>query len=128
MPQKMQEVFLTLPLPPTINSYWGFQGHRRFIAKEGQEFKATVNLIVKNQTIRFGSKRLVGAVELFFRDRRKSDISNRLKALEDALVAAGLMDDDSQIDMWVVKRGLIVKGGKCEVHLCESVDGSIPSA
>jgi Holliday junction resolvase RusA-like endonuclease len=113
----MQELFLVLPLPPSINSYWGYHGSRRFIAQEGKDFKAVVMQQVLSQPVRFGQERLCMAVELFFRDRRRADISNRIKALEDALVAAGLMDDDSQIDLQVIKRGPVFKGGKCEVRI-----------
>jgi crossover junction endodeoxyribonuclease RusA len=56
-------------------------------------------------------------VVIHFSDRRKQDLSNRIKVLEDALVQAGLMDDDSQINEIVVKRGEIIKGGLCLVKI-----------
>ena len=38
MPTFSKNIFLVLPLPPTINSYWGFSGHRRFLTLAAREF------------------------------------------------------------------------------------------
>jgi len=119
MPELLQKenLFLELPLPPSVNSYWGFSGHRRFLTLAAREFKQQVAHIVSQQPIRFGSDRLSLSVTLHFKDRRISDISNRIKALEDALVQAGLMNDDSQIDELHVFRGEIIKGGKTIIKM-----------
>lgn len=114
-----QELSLTLPLPPSVNSYWGFSGHRRFLTLQAREFKAQVAHIVSQQPIRFGSKRLSVLLVLHFKDRRTSDLDNRLKSCFDALVQADLFDDDSQIDEIVVKRGEIIKDGLCLIKICE---------
>lgn len=113
----MQELFLTLPLPPTINSYWGFSGHRRFLTLEAREFKAQVAHIVSQQPIRFGASKLSLTVTINFRDKRIADISNRIKALEDALVQAGLFNDDSQVHELHIFKGEIIKGGKSLVKI-----------
>ena len=112
-----KNIFLELPLPPTINSYWGFSGHNRFLTLEAREFKTAVAYKVMQQPIRFGDAKLEMTVTINFRDRRIADISNRIKALEDALVQAGLMDDDSQIKVLHVYEGPIIKGGKCSVKI-----------
>ena len=112
-----KNIFLELPLPPTINSYWGFSGHRRFLTLTAREFKTAVAHAVSLQKVRFGDAKLEMTVTINFRDRRIADISNRIKALEDALVQAGLMDDDSQIKVLHVYEGPIVKGGKCSVKI-----------
>jgi len=117
----MTYLTLELPLPPSVNSYWGFHGHRRFLTPKANEFKAEVARIVNLQTIKFGSARLCLTATFSFPTKRVSDISNRIKALEDALVQAGLMDDDSQIDQLHVYRGAIYKGGKTllEINVIE---------
>jgi Holliday junction resolvase RusA-like endonuclease len=112
-----KNIFLELPLPPTINSYWGFSGHRRFLTAKAVQFKAEVSHAVSQQPIRFGDAKLEMTVTINFRDKRIADISNRLKALEDALVQAGLMDDDSQLKVIHLYEGPIVKGGKCSVKI-----------
>jgi crossover junction endodeoxyribonuclease RusA len=113
-----KSLILELPLPPSINGgYWSFHGHRRFLTPKANQFKADVARIVSLESIRFGSARLCLTATFFFPTKRVADISNRIKALEDALVQAGLMDDDSQIDEIHVYRGAIHKGGKTLVEI-----------
>lgn len=63
--------------------------------------------------------RLKLEVIIHMRDRRKSDLSNRIKCLEDSLQAAGFFADDEQIDKLIMERGEIIKGGKCVVTITE---------
>ena len=113
----MTKFLLVLPLPPTINSYWGFSGHRRFLTLQAREFKTQVAHIVSQQKTRFGKAPIVLVVTIHFRDRRIQDLSNRIKALEDAMVQSGLLFDDSQIKEIHVYEGEIVKGGKMVVQI-----------
>jgi crossover junction endodeoxyribonuclease RusA len=113
----MTTLFLDLPLPPSVNSYWGFRGFRRFLTPKANQFKADVARIVSLQAIKFGSARLSLTATFCFPTKRISDISNRAKALEDALVQAGLMDDDSQIDELHLYRGAIQRGGKTLIKI-----------
>lgn len=66
---------------------------------------------------KLGTARLQMTVILHPRDKRKQDIDNRIKALWDALADAGVFDDDEQIDVLMVQRGEIVKGGACRVEI-----------
>ena len=66
-----------------------------------------------------GTKRLKMEVILYPRDKRVQDIDNRIKALWDALTDAGVFDDDEQIDVLIVQRGEIRKGGGCLVMIDE---------
>ena len=107
---------LNLPLPPSVNSYWGFSGHRRFLTKEANEFKrAVADYVLEYRVPKLAKARLEFTVTLHFKDRRANDIDNRVKALWDALVNANVFDDDSQIDILIVNRGAIKKGGGCLV-------------
>ena len=115
----MTELTLILPLPPSVNSYWGFAGSRRFLTLAAREFKKEVAHIASQQHINFGDKRLSLTVTLHFKDRRKSDIDNRIKSLLDALVQAGLFDDDSQVDELHVYRGEIIRQGKSLIKISE---------
>ena len=110
-------IILNLPLSPTINSYYQFHGHRRYVGEAGKKFKAAVKEAVNAQNVRFGAQKIALLVTIHFRDRRLQDLSNRIKALEDALVQAGLFDDDSQIKRLVIDEGEIVKGGKIIVKV-----------
>jgi len=115
---------LNLPLPPSINSYWGFSGHRRFINKAGIAFKeAVADYVAEYKIPSLGAARLEFHVTLYPKDKRRQDIDNRIKALWDALSdnGAGVFNDDSQIDVLIVHRGAIKKGGGCLV-LIEVLD------
>ncbi len=106
---------LILPYPPSVNSYWGFSGSRRFLTKKANEFKLLVNLASKEA--RFGADRISLEVILHGPDRRRRDLDNSTKSLGDALQQAGVFDDDSQIDEWKISRGSVIKGGCCVVRI-----------
>ena len=107
---------LNLPLPPSVNSYRTIFKNRMGISKAGKEFKLQVqDYVLDNAVPKMGDKRLQMQVTLYPRDRRKQDIDNRIKALWDALADAGVYEDDSQIDVLIVQRGEIKKGGGCLV-------------
>lgn len=113
----MPTLFLNFPLPPTINSYYQFKGHRRYVGDAGKKFKADVAQIVSQQPIRFGAEKLSMMVTINFRDKRTQDLSNRIKALEDAMCQAGLFDDDSQIKEIHIYEGEIIKNGRVSVRI-----------
>jgi crossover junction endodeoxyribonuclease RusA len=103
---------LNLPLPPSVNHYWGTHGHRRYVSKAGVLFKEQVSEYVAEYRVpKLGAERLEMKVVLYPKDRRKQDIDNRIKALWDALADAGVFDNDEQIDVLLVERGEIKKGG-----------------
>lgn len=111
---------ITIPYPPSVNTYWGFQGHRRFLTEKAQAFKREVQAAVLSQPIRFGNAPLYLAISVSPPDKRKRDIDNILKPTIDALMMAGLFADDSQIELLVVARAAICKGGKAIVVVSES--------
>jgi len=103
---------LNLPLPPSVNSYRTIFRGRMGISKAGREFKAQVSdYVVEYRVPKLGKARLEMKVVIYPRDRRKQDIDNRIKALWDALGDAGVFDDDEQIDVLIIERGEIKKGG-----------------
>jgi crossover junction endodeoxyribonuclease RusA len=110
-------IVLTLPLPPTINTYYGARAHgkRRFVKPAGLAFRMKVAEIVAQA----GHKTLEGRVSLFAAiypaDRRKQDLDNRSKSLQDALTHAGVWLDDEQIDELHIVRREVVKGGQVKV-------------
>lgn len=111
----MNTLTLTLPYPPSVNTYWGFKGHQRFLTTKARQFKAAVAHEVSLTSVRFGSSRLEVIVALYAPDRRIRDIDNILKPLLDSLVQAKLFDDDSQVDLLTIMRKEPCKGGKAVV-------------
>lgn len=106
---------LTLPYPPSVNTYWGFRGSRRFLTKKAVAFKMAVAEAFNGQGFAF--ERLQITIYLYPPDRRTRDIDNVCKPLLDALVQAGVMFDDGQIDYLVISRESIHAGGMCVVEL-----------
>jgi len=56
-------------------------------------------------------------VHAFPPDRRRRDLDNLQKALLDAVVAAGVIEDDSNIDELQVVRGKVQSGGMVWVRI-----------
>lgn len=123
---------LTLPLAPTINSYWRSKANKRksgdsgspvtvYISDKGKLFRTEV--ITRVLQARANKKlecRLQVFMEINPADKRVQDIDNRIKAALDALTHAGVYIDDSQIDRLVVQRGPIIKGGQMKVIVTEA--------
>lgn len=113
---------LELPYPPSVNSYWLANGHRRYISKEGVAFTQAVDFIVKQSGAKsFEEKKVAISVMIHPRSRRKFDLDNTLKAILDALMKAGMYNDDSQIEYIEIARGEAVDGGKAVVHLYDYI-------
>lgn len=118
------EVLLSLPYPPSVNTYWRANGKRRFISKAGVEFKKSVaDYVIDNNIPKFGSVRLDMDIVIRPRSKRIFDIDNLLKAILDSLMDAGVYDDDSQVDKLCITRGDACKGGACIVIIKEKIDG-----
>jgi crossover junction endodeoxyribonuclease RusA len=120
---------LNLPLPPSINHYWGQHGHRRFVSKSGIKFKLEVqDYVIVHNVPKLRDARLQMQVTLYPKDKRKQDIDNRIKALWDALASAGVFDNDEQIDVLIIERGEIKKGGGCLVllEILDKIEENVP--
>lgn len=124
MPQmttdQKKNLSLMLSYPPSVNTYWGFHGHRRFLTKKAQEFKSSVsNAFLQTKSVGFDKADLSITVRLYPPDRRVRDIDNVLKPLLDALVSAGIFNDDSQVSLLIVSRETVIKGGACQLYIQE---------
>ena len=107
---------LTLPYPPSVNTYWGFKGSHRFLTDKAKTFKQEVWVAAFNSHhAGFKDSRLSITINLYPPDKRVRDIDNVLKPLLDALTQAKLFNDDGQVDRLNVIRGNVVKNGMCTV-------------
>lgn len=92
----MGAVEFDLPWPPSVNRYYRHVGCRVLISREGRKYRMMVVGRLAGRLPKFE-----GGVALTAHchppDRRRRDLDNILKALQDALVHAGAMADDSQI-------------------------------
>lgn len=118
-------VTIRLPLPPSMNHYWRSfvpKGGKRAIthvSTDGKQFQRDVEAAWLahhrcKPPAMTGSIRL--SVIIYAKDRRKIDLDNRLKPLQDALAKCGAFGDDNQIDELRVTRGAITPpDGACDV-------------
>lgn len=113
-----KNLILTVPFPPSVNTYWGFCGSQRFLTDKAKSFKKDIFYLYQaSKHEGFGTARLQVCIELFPPDRRIRDIDNYVKSLLDALCQAGIFVDDEQIDHLNVVRKEIFKQGKTLVTI-----------
>ena len=102
-------VFLSIEfdgLPPTVNQMYRSIGTRRYKTTACQNFQTRLADHIK---LFWGNKPpLTQHVSLYITfdqsDRRRWDIDNRVKSLQDCLQMAGVIKDDSQIDLLHLER------------------------
>jgi crossover junction endodeoxyribonuclease RusA len=108
-------IALRLPLPPSANHYWrswvrpGSTRVMTYVSTEGKRFRGDVAAAwVKHYQgwpPEPATARLRLTVTIAYPNRRKIDLDNRLKPLQDALTACGAWADDSQVDEIRIIRG-----------------------
>ena len=94
-------------LPPTVNHMHINARGRRFRSQECIDYQDYV--IAEISRYRTGEWPFSGRVSLTLiftaPNKRRWDIDNRVKSIQDCLAMAGIIKDDSQIDsLWVVRR------------------------
>lgn len=100
-------VTLDLPWPPSVNHYWRHVGSRVLISAPGRDYRRAVvhHCVIGRVKAARCNARLGVSVLAYPPDRRRRDIDNIAKALLDAIVHAGVIDDDGVIDRLLVERG-----------------------
>lgn len=122
-------MILTLPFPPSMNSYWrspnkGALKGRHLISERGRKFRTEAIARVLEQ-LRRQPKPITAdiAVTVVFCPPNKTprDLDNYFKALFDAMTHAGVWLDDSQVKRIAAEWGPVTKGGKVELSISEVV-------
>lgn len=112
---------IVLPLPPSVNVLYGTaRNGQKFLTSEQRAFRAHAAQILHATGRDAFAGRLEMQVTLYFANRRRADIDNRLKAVFDACTHGGAYHDDSQIDVLHVER-VVRPGGEeeCAVRIRE---------
>lgn len=112
-------VTIEIPFPPTVNTIWrNFRG-RMVMSKAGREYRqAVVGAVYAARVQGFGRQKLSVVIGAHMPDERRRDLDNLLKAANDALQAARLFEDDSQIvDLRIYRAGLDRKNPRLAVTL-----------
>ncbi len=126
--KSLNEALFVFPYPPTCNHFLQSNGKRRFRTKEYKEFVDAVCKIVGGLKMRKGEYS-VDVIQFRSDNRKKVDISNRVKALEDALTQAGLWEDDSLVNNLWTSRGVGCAEVSCvvvKVELDEHYSSNTP--
>ena len=111
-------LFLNLPYPPSVNTYYRNFNGRMVLSAQGREYKnAVAEYLIESDVPKLGDAKLKITMVLRPRDKRKIDIDNRIKAVLDSLQDAGLFDDDYQVDELTIMRGEPIKDGKLVVMI-----------
>lgn len=116
-------IILTLPYPPSLNTIWRRVGSKTLLSAAGRAYRLAVAQVVAQHKGAFGPPlpgRLRVTIHVHAPDKRRRDLDNLPKAINDALTHAGLWVDDSQIDRLLIERGNIYPPeGGVVVHVDE---------
>jgi crossover junction endodeoxyribonuclease RusA len=117
---------VTLPFPPTVNTYWRKWNNRMVISDKGRAYRdAVANLMLERRAYIYNitlEKKLRVEIKAYRPDKRKRDLDNLLKATLDSLAYAGVYQDDSQIvDLRIYWANEI--GGMLKIKI-EEIDGN----
>ena len=114
----VEKVDLTLPIPPTVNHYYGRRGKVSYLTKGAKAFRHEVAVAAMNAEARGAFLQGKLAVKVIAHLKTtQGDLDNRLKPLLDALEYADVIKNDRQVDDLRITRGAPVKGGRCEVTI-----------
>ncbi len=107
--QDKESIYLRLPYPPTLNSYYATVRGRRVLTKRGRDYKNQVQYERWEKcgtNVPFFNKSSFVSVDICMHvpDARTRDTDNILKPVFDALVYAGYLEDDYQIYKHSVER------------------------
>jgi crossover junction endodeoxyribonuclease RusA len=101
---------VTLPMPPSVNALYRVFRGRSILSKPGRDwYKIAIPSLQAQANGWRCPNRAALTLTFRFPDYRRCDISNRIKALEDAITKAGLWDDDSLVDEIHMYRGAVDK-------------------
>lgn len=115
-----------LPWPPTVNGYWGTRpSGGKYLTRKGKAYRqASLQAIGDVDTCTDA----VAVIAVFSPpDSRTRDVDNYWKGLLDAMTAAGVWVDDSQVKLQVGWMADKVKGGQVDVYV-EALNEGIAGA
>lgn len=96
---------LTLPWPPSVNRIWRQYQGRVLMSREGRTYRqAVLDEWLQAQQQGLGRQRIRLVIDAHVPDARRRDLDNLTKCALDAMQAARVFEDDSQIDDLRIRR------------------------
>ena len=123
----IREVKLTLPWPVSLSRYYRCVPRMGpMISSDGRNYHKSVDIGVQlfRQEMKVTREYILDgklyAVYVFYAPtKRKYDIDNYMKALQDAMEKAKVFKNDNQIDFSFQMKAEVTKPGKVDVHVLE---------
>lgn len=113
----------TLPWPPSVNTYYRAirrgRGAVNILSAKGRQYPQLCKVAIGFHGHRPISGRIRLLVDLYPPDRRRRDLDNHIKPLQDALTKCRIWEDDSQVDELKITRKDRVPGGQAVVTVEE---------
>jgi crossover junction endodeoxyribonuclease RusA len=117
-------VKLSLPYPPSVNTYWRQFRGRAILSADGRAYRLAVYAAVWSAGRPRIDGRLAVTLEVWTPDRMRRDLDNLPKGILDGLAKAGVYADDSQIDRLTIERMGRAPHGRVDV-LIDRLDGKV---
>ena len=123
------QIYLNLPFPPTVNSYYSITNRGKFISKRGTQFRKDAMQACREQKVNNLAldDRFNVEVILYPPDKRVRDLDNYMKALLDAITHADLWVDDNQIDLLHIYRGIVIPDGLTRMRITSAQPFILPN-
>lgn len=110
---------ISLPFPPSVNRIWRQYQGRVLLSREGRAYRqAVLGEWLQARTQGFGRQQLRLVIDAHMPDARRRDLDNLNKAALDAMQAARMFEDDSQvIDLHIRHAGIDRANPRLEITL-----------
>lgn len=110
-------ISVTVPFPPSVNHLYGNRRRGgKFIKPAGRQFRNDVAVMCLQSHVRTTGK-VALTIHAYPPDNRRRDLDNLLKALLDALQAAGAIENDNLIRKLSIEWCHIRTGGMVMVDI-----------
>lgn len=115
----MSDYKFDLPYPPSVNTLRACVRNRLITSKRGREYFKEVAAVIEELGLTNEMIANKVIIDLILRPKtnHKYDVSNYLKAYEDALVKCGFLEDDHWIEYGSIRKANKVPGGRLTVKI-----------
>ncbi|MFA7327357.1 MAG: RusA family crossover junction endodeoxyribonuclease [Candidatus Kapaibacterium sp.] len=120
-------IALDLPWPPSVNRIWRnvvINGSARtLLSADGRAYfeRAAMAVLAQRKGRKIAGRAAV-EITLHAPTRAQLDIDNRAKAILDACTQGGLWADDNQVDVLLILRSDVIRGGAAKVRAAEIME------